>query len=117
MALISIIGVGRGGVRRGRSHAILALALASALAGCGTVGLFGTYDVPESEGVAEAPYPRLVDVPEAPASGEFGPGVPDPAVGVATQADLAAAAAEQNARAARVSQPVLTEADRRALGR
>ncbi|MEM6422715.1 MAG: hypothetical protein AAF698_09010 [Pseudomonadota bacterium] len=87
------------------------------LSGCGTVGLFGLYDVPESEGVADTPYPRLVDVPEAPPPGSFTEAVPDPAQGVAVTVDLTAAAQAQNAEAQRIDEPVLSEDERGRLGR
>ncbi|MEL6220384.1 MAG: hypothetical protein AAFS07_15920 [Pseudomonadota bacterium] len=102
---------------RPASLALLVLLGPLALAGCGTVALFGEYDVPESPDVADAPYPRLVDVPEAPAPGAFTDDVPDPAEGVAITVDLTEAARQQNAAAAAASAPVLTDADRRALGR
>lgn len=92
-------------------------ALPLLISACGTVELFGTYDVPERPETAEAPWPRLVDVPEAPPAGSYSATVPDPATGVALRLDLEAAAASQNAAARRLDGPVLTEADRRALGR
>jgi hypothetical protein len=55
--------------------------LLASLAGCGGPKLFTAHPVPESPQVADAPWPRLVDTPEAPAKGTFGAGVPDPAVG------------------------------------
>ena len=94
-----------------------AAALALGLSGCGTVGLFGKYDLPESEGVEETPWPRLVDVPEAPPPGGYAEGVPDPAEGVAVQADLGPVARSSAARAEALEGAVLTEADRRALAR
>ncbi len=86
-----------------------------ALAGCGTVGLFGEYDVPESPDVESTPYPRLVDVPDAPAVGEFSESVPDPAVGYVAETDLAAAATRAEARATALRRPVISDAERAAL--
>ncbi|MEM6487780.1 MAG: hypothetical protein AAF677_05830 [Pseudomonadota bacterium] len=94
-----------------------ALAAVLALAGCGTADLFTRYDLPEGPGVADAPYPRLVDVPEAPPPGRFDRAAPDPAAGIAVQVDLSQAAADQNARAAALNAPVLSDAERRRLGR
>lgn len=93
---------------------VLALVI---IPGCGTLGLFGTYDVPEGPGVAEVPYPRLVDVPDAPPPGTYTAEVPDPAEGVAVTVDLTATAQAQNAEATSVGAPVLSETERRRLGR
>jgi len=87
------------------------------LAGCGSAGLFRTHEVPESPGIADAPWPRLVDTPAAPTKGSYGTGVPDPAEGAAVTADLGQAAQDAAARAAALSAPVLTEAERRRLTR
>ena len=103
------------GLRRA-VNAGVALAVPLALAACGTVEIFGRYDLPESESVAEAPWPRLVDVPEAPPVGTFTAAVPDPAVGVLTVTDLSDVAQRSATRAEALSAPVLTPADRRALG-
>ena len=97
-------------------NALLALIVPLILGACGTVELFGRYDLPESESVAEAPWPRLVDVPAAPPVGTFTPAVPDPAVGVAASTDLTAAARASALRAEALNAPVLSPADRRALG-
>ena len=95
---------------------IVAAAVAmAALAGCGTVELFGKYDLPESPEVAAAPWPRLVDTPPAPPVGVYTAAVPDPAEGVLAQRDLAAAAAGANARAAELSAPVIGDAERAAM--
>ncbi|MEL6575570.1 MAG: hypothetical protein AAFU72_02250 [Pseudomonadota bacterium] len=100
-----------------RLAAIATAGLVLVLSSCGTVELFGEYDVPERAETAEAPWPRLVDVPSAPPVGSYSATVPDPAQGVALQVELNAAAAEQNAAAVELNQPVLSEADRRKLGR
>jgi hypothetical protein len=97
--------------RQGTSH-IVAGAAVIALSGCGTVGLFGKYEIAESADVAAAPWPRLVDVPEAPPVGEYTRDVPDPAEGVLVQADLTAAAASASARAAELSRPVISDTER-----
>jgi len=85
------------------------------LSGCGTVGLFGEYDLPESPEVAAAPWPRLVDVPAAPAVGSYTADVPDPAVGRRTLEELGVEASVASARAEALAGPVLSEADRAAL--
>ncbi|MDT8344841.1 MAG: hypothetical protein RQ752_10465 [Thermohalobaculum sp.] len=87
------------------------------LSGCGTSELFGTYDLPESPGVADAPWPRLVDTPTPPPAGTFGPGIPDPAQGVAVVSDLSAIAAVSAERAALLGQPVISEEGLRRLNR
>lgn len=94
-----------------------ALSLMPLLAGCGSAKLFRTYDLPESEGVAEAPWPQLVDTPAAPPAGQYGPGIPDPAQGAAVSADLDQISEDASARAATLAGPVLSEADRRRLTR
>ena len=94
---------------------VAAIAALVALGGCGTVELFGKYDLPESPEVAAAPWPRLVDTPEAPPVGVYSPAVPDPAEGALAQTDLGAAASSANARAARLSAPVIGEAERAAM--
>ena len=94
---------------------VAAAAVLSALGGCGTVELFGKYDLPESPEVAAAPWPRLVDTPPAPPVGVYSPAVPDPAEGVVAQSDLGVAAAGANARATALSGPVIGEAERAAM--
>lgn len=87
------------------------------LMGCTTASLFTSYDLPESPDVEAAPWPRLADVPDTPAPGTYTAAIPDPAVGIATETDLSEAARQAEARAAQISQPVLTEAERRRLRR
>ncbi len=87
------------------------------LAGCGSARLFSAHPIPESPGVAEGPWPRLVDTPEAPAKGTYGPGVPDPAAGVAATVELGLVARDAAERAEVLNEPVLTEAERRRLTR
>lgn len=94
-----------------RSGWMRAVGAALLVAGCGTVEVFGRYDIPESEGVAGAPYPRLVDTPAAPAVGSYGEGVPDPAAGTAIVVDLTAEAAVAARRAAILADPTLTDAE------
>ncbi len=65
-----------------------AFLLLVSLAGCGSAKLFSAHPVPESPEIADGPWPRLVDTPEAPAKGTYGPGVPDPAAGVAATVEL-----------------------------
>jgi len=80
--------------------------------GCGSIALFGEYDVPESPEVASAPWPQLVDVPEAPPIGSYGPATPDPAIGLATETALMRASAEARPRAETLAQPVIDPATR-----
>jgi len=94
---------------------IAALGLLLLTAGCGTARLFHSYDLPESPDVADAPWPELVDTPDAPPVGS--PGVPDSAIGMATAADLGQAARDAEARAAGLTGPVIGEADRARLPR
>lgn len=98
--------------RTGRAPIVAAVALALALAGCNTAGLFARYDVPESPEVEAAPWPQLVDVPEAPPVGEYTENVPDPLQAARTQTALSVVAAGATARAAALSQPVIGEAER-----
>jgi hypothetical protein len=94
-----------------------AFLLLVSLAGCGSAKLFGAHPVPEFPGIADAPWPRLVDTPKAPAKGTYGAGVPDPAVGVAATVELGLAARDAAERAEVLAEPVLTEAERRRLTR
>jgi ribonuclease E len=94
------------------SAQIVAAALAAAtLSSCGSIALFDQYDIPESPEVAAAPWPKLIDTPPAPPVGTYTAAVPDPAEGVATQADLGAAGAAANARAAALAAPVVAPVD------
>jgi hypothetical protein len=95
--------------------ALAGLGALAGLAGCGTVELFGKYDLPESPEVAAAPWPRLVDTPDVPRVGVYSAAVPNPAEGAAAQTDLGAAAASANARAVELAQPVIGEAERAAM--
>jgi hypothetical protein len=97
--------------RQGTAQFVAGAALI-VLSGCGTVELFGEYDIPESPDVAAAPWPKLVEVPEAPPVGEYTENVPDPAQGVAVQADLSAIASSASARAAALAGPVIGEDER-----
>lgn len=99
------------------SNLIAMLLAAPVLAGCGTIGLFGTYDLPEGDDVATAPWPRLVDVPETPPAGTYNEVIPDPAIGISVESDLSQIAAEAGSRAAVVNRPVLTDAERARLRR
>ncbi len=85
------------------------------LSGCGTVELFGTYDLPESAEVSAADYPRLVDTPENLTPGTYSAAVPDPADGAAAQTDLSARAIAAESRAQALAEPVLSDAERRRL--
>ena len=92
-----------------------AFLLLVSLAGCSSAKLFNSQTIPESPGTAEAPWPRLVDTPEAPAKGSYGPGVPDPAAGAAVTLELGLVARDAAGRAEALAAPVLSEAERRRL--
>ena len=94
-----------------------AILLLVPLAGCGSARLFGALPVAESASASEAPWPRLVDTPEAPPKGSYSAAVPDPAQGVAMAAQLGIAASDAAVRAEALNAPVLTEAERRRLTR
>ena len=85
---------------------------ALSLAGCGTVEIFGRYDLPESPEVETTPYPRLIDTPSAPAQGEYTAAVPDPADGARTQTDLSTRAVVASAQARALAQPVISPEER-----
>ena len=87
------------------------------VSGCGTVELFGTYDLPESPSVEATPYPRLVDTPTAPAAGSYTAAVPDPGDGARAQTDLAVAAAQAQVRAAELAGPVIPPAEKARIAR
>lgn len=94
------------------SARIVAVVLCSAgLTGCGSVALFGKYDLAESPEVAAAPWPKLIDTPAAPPVGVYTPSVPDPAEGAQAQKDLGFAAAAATSRAAQLARPVAVEAE------
>lgn len=82
---------------------------------CGTVDLFGRYDLPEGPEVETTPYPRLVDVPQAPERGSYTAAVPDPLQGARTQADLSAEAVLAEKVAKDLSGPVISEAEKARL--
>ncbi|MEM1162698.1 MAG: hypothetical protein AAGJ28_17365 [Pseudomonadota bacterium] len=90
---------------------------AAFLTGCGTVDLFGRYDLPEDPATADAPYPRLVDTPAAPAPGTYTAAVPDPADGAALLTDLTATAVAAEIRRDALSAPVLSDAERAEMQR
>jgi hypothetical protein len=87
------------------------------LTACGSADLFRSHQMPESPGVADAPWPQLVDTPAAPPKGSYTDSVPDPAQGVATTVALAEEARTSAARAEALSAPVLSDADLRRLGK
>ncbi len=86
-----------------------------ALAGCESVRLFADYEVVESPEVADAPWPRLVEVPAAPPPGRYGPGVPDPATGIAVETALGLGARQAEGRLGGAGAPVLRPEDRAAF--
>ena len=91
---------------------IVALAL---LSGCGTVELFGKYDLPEGPDIESAPWPKLSDTPAAPPVGTYTDKVPDPATGIAIQIDLAAAGAAAAKEAEALAEPVIDPEERDAM--
>ena len=100
----------------GALGAIAALILLAPLAGCGTTDLFGKYDLPESANVAEADWPRLIDVPSAPPAGEYNDAAPDPARGAEVIRELSSAAADARARAIDLGGLAPAETDREDSG-
>lgn len=100
---------GQGMVRLGMGLIVLTLT------GCGTVDLFGRYSIPQSPDVADAPWPRLVDVPDAPPVGTYTADVPDPAAGTLLRADLGRVASRAGARADALSAPVIDPNARAAM--
>jgi len=102
----------------GRALLLLPVLLA-ALGGCTggkTLGpALGGYNIAESRDFETAPWPRLVDIPDAPAPGEYTAAVPDPAPEAAEAARLQAEAARMKARAEALARPVLTAEERRRL--
>jgi len=90
---------------------------ALALAGCGTVEVFGRYDLPEGPGVAAAPWPRLIDTPATPAPGSYTVAAPDPTRGVRVRESLDAEAAVAAVRAGELAAPIMTETERAELSR
>lgn len=102
---------------RGTGLVCGAAMLVLALAGCEPFRLFNDYETAQSDDVAEAPWPRLVDVPRAPPPGQFGPGVPDPTTGAVLRAALAERARRAAERRTRLEGAVIDEASRRVLTR
>jgi len=94
----------------------VALLVAGAtLTACGSVELFGRYDLPESPGVAEAPFPRLIDTPSAPPPGEFSAAVPNPETGTQTLSDLTSRQVVADVRATQTSRPVISDEEEEAI--
>lgn len=91
------------------------LAVVLSLSACGTVELFGQYDLPEAPETATAPWPRLVDVPSAPPVGTYTADVPDPEQGATAQRDLGAQAVVADVRRQELTNPVISEAERARL--
>lgn len=91
------------------------------LGGCGLGGGVGPdlggYTLPDNAALADAPWPRLVDVPDAPPPGVYTAEIPDPATGGLIVAELSGDAARMRARAEALSPPVLTPAERARLSR
>jgi hypothetical protein len=86
---------------------VAAIGVTLALGGCGTVELFGQYDLEEAPGTAEAPYPRLIDTPDAPPVGTYTEAVPDPATGGAILQSLTTEALVSDVRARQLAKPVI----------
>ncbi|MEM1343525.1 MAG: hypothetical protein AAGI34_02960 [Pseudomonadota bacterium] len=95
--------------------ALVASTMPLALSGCESFRLFNDYRAVESESVAEVPWPLLVEVPSAPPLGQFSEAVPDPARGIATEAELGLLGAEAAPRREAQGVPVLDETERAAL--
>ncbi|HUS54829.1 MAG TPA: hypothetical protein VMY41_12625 [Thermohalobaculum sp.] len=94
-----------------------ALLLLASLAGCGSAQLFDAFPVDDTSAAADAPWPRLVDTPAAPATGTYSDAVPDPMEGVVAITQLGIVARDAATRAEALGAPVLTEAERRRLTR
>ena len=92
--------------------AAVAAIVAAGLAGCDTVGLFRSYPTVEAEGVAAADWPRLVDVPPAPAKGAYSADVPDPAQGYALLTELGGLGGRAETRRTAAAAPVVSEDER-----
>ena len=78
-------------------------AAALALPACGVGEIFSRIDAPESEGVADAPWPELADGPSAES---LRASAPDPATGPRLIEALGVEAAVSAAEAERLSAPV-----------
>ncbi len=86
---------------------VAALAVAIGLSGCGTVELFGQYELSELPGTEEAPYPRLIDTPSAPPVGTYTPAVPNPERGSDVLERLTTEALVSDVRARDLARPVI----------
>ena len=79
------------------------------MSGCSTANIFSEFDAVEDPAIADTPWPRLVDVPQTPAPGNYTRSIPDPVIGEQTQADLSVAAVAAEERAEDLSGPVISE--------
>lgn len=79
------------------------------MSGCSTASIFSEFDAVEDPAIADTPWPRLVDVPQTPAPGNYTRSIPDPAIGERTQADLSVAAVAAEERGEDLSGPVISE--------
>ncbi|MEM9050334.1 MAG: hypothetical protein AAGC92_16655 [Pseudomonadota bacterium] len=94
--------------------------MAGLLAGCAgaTFGPdLGGYEIDRSERARTADWPRLIDIPDAPAPGTYTQTAPNPETGAVQQTVLRAEARRLRALAEALAEPVLTEAERRRLTR
>ena len=82
------------------------------LSGCGTAALFTEYEVNEDPSIEAAPWPRLVDTPQAPPVGAYTASVPDPRTGTDVNENLRTEAAVAAVRAKDLSAPILSEGGR-----
>lgn len=80
--------------------------LACGLSACGDPDIFARVNPPESEGVADAAYPRLADTPATPPLGTYTAAAPDPATGDAVFIELSAEAEIQETRRKKIAGPV-----------
>lgn len=94
-----------------------AMAVTAALAGCEGFRVMNDYETAESPDVAAAPWPRLVDVPQAPPPGSYSAAVPDPTRGEALRAALLAKARAAAIRREDLAGPVLAEDEAARLSR
>lgn len=85
---------------------LFALAASGQLAACVGAGPEIFDSMPPADPVADAGWPRLADIPPTPPAGVYTPAAPDPALGDATQIELAAAADAAGRRRRSVEGPV-----------
>lgn len=76
------------------------------LVACGDPEIFDRIGGPSDPNVAKTSWPKLAEIPEAPPLGVYSPAIPDPAIGEATQIELAVEAEIAETRRKAVEGPV-----------